>query len=927
MASAAALAALMLGPAAVARAETHITEGYIGTDTRWTVAESPYVIDTFVAVTPGHTLTIDPGVVVTADSARLGYRPGISVTGSIAIAGTPDKRVSISGLLGITVDHGTAHIQNADISTGEGLSFVWSTASISSSTIADGTYGIYSKASNVSVVASRIENNAQGVIVLPAPAVFQVQGNDPYNGIGGIGNAEDGLAMDTGADQSASSVSISASSISGNARFAVNNLAAEPVHAVGNWWGSPNDPMSTTTNAIGGQVEYQPWLPSDPFKQSVACCSSVLFIPGMMGTRLSRPASWPVIGSTTDRLWEPISNLDVQSLYLGPSGKSKSPSIYSEGPIDAAFGRFGIYGKIMSHLDDMSAKGIIAGWKPFGYDWRHAVDDVVSAPQIGATSTYSLIADAISLASSSKTGKVSIVAHSNGGLIAQYLVKVLSDMGKADIVDAVVSVATPFLGTPQAALSLLHGSDQSIAGGLILKESVARGLGANMPSAYSLLPSREYFKHIFTPTIAFASTTIPGMNSGIYPKSISTYDGQTAFILDSQKGRQTARASDTSLAIDGNPLLMGLGDALHAAIDAFVWPIGISRWSIVGWDKPTASGMLYSSAYRCFKGLIGLPCAAQPVHEKIETMAGDGTVLAPSASYGSGNVVALDLKQISSAEKKGFSHSNILESSTTISVIDSILTGTAGAGTAPTPLGVSVGGVPQVPPTVLRVSTHSPVDLHVYDSAGRHTGPIVSTSSSAFFAYEEGIPGSSYSVTDQGDSFITLPDDGSTYSINIEGAGIGEFTFDAERKQGADTLDSVEFAGVPVTPLTVASTTISSGGSTRLASSSPTLTVDVDGDGSIDMSPRANVEPDPLTYLEALKRAIVRICTDQPRLRRLQARIDAIESAIKKGKGFHAHGESSHSDERVGHFYLKKLVRTDRDRMVDSIESLISRFE
>jgi hypothetical protein len=88
---------------------------------------------------------------------------------------------------------------------------------------------------------------------------------------------------------------------------------------------------------------------------------------------------------------------------------------------------------------------------------------------------------------------------------------------------------------------------------MILNPSVARGLGQNMSSAYSLLPSRSYFAKVFTPSIAFASTSISGLNNGTYPKEINTYENQKAFILDYQNARKVPKDSNTDLPIKGNP--------------------------------------------------------------------------------------------------------------------------------------------------------------------------------------------------------------------------------------------------------------------------------------------------------------------------------------------------------------------------------------
>jgi len=59
-----------------------------------------------------------------------------------------------------------------------------------------------------------------------------------------------------------------------------------------------------------------------------------------------------------------------------------------------------------------------------------------------------------------------------------------------NLVDKIIFVAVPEIGTPQSLPSLLHGDGEEIANGLIMSASTARGLGVNMPSATLSCPIR-----------------------------------------------------------------------------------------------------------------------------------------------------------------------------------------------------------------------------------------------------------------------------------------------------------------------------------------------------------------------------------------------------------------------------------------------------
>ena len=62
--------------------------GAINVDTTWTVAGSPYVVANSVLVSPGVTLTIEPGVEVAFDLAK-----GLQVDGQLIARGTEAQRI------------------------------------------------------------------------------------------------------------------------------------------------------------------------------------------------------------------------------------------------------------------------------------------------------------------------------------------------------------------------------------------------------------------------------------------------------------------------------------------------------------------------------------------------------------------------------------------------------------------------------------------------------------------------------------------------------------------------------------------------------------------------------------------------------------------------------------------------------------------
>lgn len=106
-------------------------------------------------------------------------------------------------------------------------------------------------------------------------------------------------------------------------------------------------------------------------------------------------------------------------------------------------------------------------------------------------------------------------------------------------------------------------------------------------------------------------------------------------------------------------------------------------------------------------------------------------LFSPSASYDSGNVISLDLVTTEKIEKGKVNHSNILSASSTINAIDKVVTNRSKTDQeildeiSKIP-GVTIGEIDfnREEPAYLRISTHSPVDLHIYDEEGRHVGVV-----------------------------------------------------------------------------------------------------------------------------------------------------------------------------------------------------------
>ena len=76
-----------------------IAPHYITTDTTWTAAGSPWLIDSFVIVNPGVTLTIEPGVQVNGNYDN-GTNYLFEVDGTLVAQGTFEHPILFSNSLG-----------------------------------------------------------------------------------------------------------------------------------------------------------------------------------------------------------------------------------------------------------------------------------------------------------------------------------------------------------------------------------------------------------------------------------------------------------------------------------------------------------------------------------------------------------------------------------------------------------------------------------------------------------------------------------------------------------------------------------------------------------------------------------------------------------------------------------------------------------
>lgn len=606
----------------------------------------------------------------------------------------------------------------------------------------------------------------------------------------------------------------------------------ERVKLTNNWYGDPAGP-AVEPDFVGngkkiiGDYTLECWRTASIFdpSSSVTCPSSVsnvLFLPGLEASRL-----YTNDGSGENQLWEPNRNADVEKLFLDKDGESTYEyDIYTRDVIDEAnitpILQKNIYKSFIAKMNDLKNNDqVINDWGFFAYDWRMPLDKILE--------DNSLENKLEELAAGSKSRKVTIIAHSNGGLLTKALLQKIGSEETKNLVDKIIFVAVPQVGTPDAMAAMLHGEGQNIFP--VLSSETARNLGGNMASAYNLLPSEGYFSTVQVPVIVFDEERCSADWKNRYDVEINSKDALDSFLIDDFR-RSLMMGTTLNVPLELNSSLLEKANNQHEALDSWNAPAGVKVVQIAGWGIPdTISTIKYESVNGklcnsvCQYGLDVLD------PENFDsTIDGDGTVVTPSALWMSGGaerywtniklynrdnffetaggILGIDHKDILEIpELNNFIADNIIDNTKSLSEYKYLST--------------------EVPPSNdekrLQYTLHSPLTLNLYDDDEHHTGPTEDG------YIEEKIPGTYYKEIGETKNIFTS--DEFPGRIEMKGYDEGKFTFSVKEYQGDEEGDVITFKDIPTTDKTIAR--FSTEGDLSRASN---LEVDKDGDGDIDYS-------------------------------------------------------------------------------------------
>lgn len=199
----------------------------------------------------------------------------------------------------------------------------------------------------------------------------------------------------------------------------------------------------------------------------------VVFIPGIMGTRLELKLP----GGSPEEVWPPTP-FETKFGYKRIE-KLMKPAVYPTTLISSVL-CFQFYSTITGLLNDLGfdegggAKKLVL----FPYDWRQDL-----------FKTVDVLAAKLDAIKAEKATKISIVAHSMGGLITRLLL----ESGKYNTrkwfgkIDQFVALAVPHLGAPLA-LARVLGLDPTL--GVSGSDFIKFSASTAYPSGYQLLPPR-----------------------------------------------------------------------------------------------------------------------------------------------------------------------------------------------------------------------------------------------------------------------------------------------------------------------------------------------------------------------------------------------------------------------------------------------------
>ncbi|MEK4451021.1 OmpL47-type beta-barrel domain-containing protein [Paenibacillus sp. FSL L8-0506] len=413
----------------------------------------------------------------------------------------------------------------------------------------------------------------------------------------------------------------------------------------------------------------------------------------------------------------------------------------------------------------------------FPYDWR-----------LGSSINAQKLKERINIErAASPYSNYYIVAHSMGGIVATEFIR----QGNSNLIKKMITIGTPFLGAPQAINMLETGNLTDNLLAVLLAGDAVKNLEKNVPSIYELLPTKDYFSYQtngYIETQTYQDPYGPRMKVRKY----NTFSDTESYIKNSR---------DWS-----NNGLFDKAKDFHSALDVLNTLKKVDSYFIVGDQKTTPGKLVYHSLSINDKVLAD-----------VKSIQGDGVVPVSSATVG----FKLDKARTFYITR---SHLGLVKSTEVQQKILKILKDKPNEFVSD-----KIRNETKEIKTI-KFKAECPVELHINDSSGNHTGPTGAET------FESNIPDINY-FTD-GETKIALVNDVENYKVRIVGTGYGELTFSIVWSNEKDIEDrTMRFDNVAVTPGSIFKADVNQNGQV-------VLQIDQNGDGNFEGSVSPTVELD-----------------------------------------------------------------------------------
>lgn len=352
--------------------------------------------------------------------------------------------------------------------------------------------------------------------------------------------------------------------------------------------------------------------------------------------------------------------------------------------------------------------------------------------------------------------------------------------------------------------------------------------------------------------IFYSENTRYNIFRNAYGENIGDFEEFKKFLTAKDDYREDPDEDKVDLENVFNESILNSAVEMHNRLDNWTPPENVEVIEIAGWGLDTVSGVDYmeKEEVECKPYATVIPLCLkkesyEPVYEPKFTVDGDEVVVAPSAlMMEDGERVKKYWFNINSynENKPDVEHKNILESDILQELMEYIIK--KNDTTLPEYISTSRPENYKNAKPRIRMSLHSPLDVHLYDNKGRHTGPkkAVDEKGNEGVIFEEEIPNSYYyQFADR--KYIGFPS-GENIHIEMDGYDSGAYTLKMEEiketETGEEIISQTTFKNLPVSPDTKVKMDILETGISGLSN----LEADYNGDGTVDyeVTPVSNGE-------------------------------------------------------------------------------------